>query len=249
MLWQTFLAGLSPLLATANYATGKSMLQRPVVMGPLVGIALGDIQTGLVVGGTLQLAFMGNMAIGAAIPPEITAGGVLGTAFAITSGSARRSPLRWRSPSPRSRCAIKNLFYLMIRSQFMLHAADKFAAEGNVDGVSLMHDLGYRLYAEFVMTLACAVVLRGKPRHRGPDRRLGVSVHHGRHFHRRRHSSCTRFRHARQHVDQRQGCSLVRCGFPATPAYLNIPALAPFSVKSSLLVGERLPSAACRGNR
>lgn len=156
MLWKTFLVGLVAFIGYCDHVTGKSMLQRPVVMGPLVGIALGDFQTGLAVGGTLELAFMGNMAIGAAIPPEITAGGVLGTAFAITSGSGAEVAVALALPIATLALLIKNLFYLIIRPQFMLHAADKFAAEGNVDGVSLMHDLGYWLYV-IVMTLACAI--------------------------------------------------------------------------------------------
>ena len=63
------------------------MIQRPIVMGPLVGLVLGDVNAGLAVGATLELAFMGNVTIGAALPPEITAGGILGTALAIVSGN------------------------------------------------------------------------------------------------------------------------------------------------------------------
>lgn len=128
MLWKTFLVGLVAFIGYCDHVTGKSMLQRPVVMGPLVGIALGDFQTGLAVGGTLELAFMGNMAIGAAIPPEITAGGVLGTAFAITSGSGAEVAVALALPIATLALLIKNLFYLIIRPQFMLHTADKFAA-------------------------------------------------------------------------------------------------------------------------
>ena len=49
----------------------NSMIQRPIVMGPLVGLVLGDVNAGLAVGATLELAFMGNVTIGAALPPEI----------------------------------------------------------------------------------------------------------------------------------------------------------------------------------
>ena len=40
-----------------------------------------QVNAGLAVGATLELAFMGNVTIGAALPPEITAGGILGTAL------------------------------------------------------------------------------------------------------------------------------------------------------------------------
>jgi fructoselysine and glucoselysine-specific PTS system IID component len=65
---------------------GTTLLGRPLVLGPLVGWALGDLHQGIVIGATLELIFMGNIKVGAAIPPDVITGGVLGTAFAILSG-------------------------------------------------------------------------------------------------------------------------------------------------------------------
>jgi PTS system mannose-specific IID component len=65
---------------------GTTLLSRPLVLGPLVGLALGDLQQGIIIGATLELIFMGNIKVGAAIPPDVITGGVLGTAFAIISG-------------------------------------------------------------------------------------------------------------------------------------------------------------------
>lgn len=65
---------------------GTTLLSRPLVLGPLVGLVLGDLEQGIVIGATLELIFMGNIKVGAAIPPDVVTGGVLGTAFAIISG-------------------------------------------------------------------------------------------------------------------------------------------------------------------
>jgi fructoselysine/glucoselysine PTS system EIID component len=65
---------------------GTTLLSRPLVLAPLVGAVLGDLQAGVIMGATLELIFMGNIKVGAAIPPDVITGGVLGTAFAITSG-------------------------------------------------------------------------------------------------------------------------------------------------------------------
>ena len=65
---------------------GTTLLGRPLVLGPLVGWVLGDIHQGAAIGATLELIFMGNIKVGAAIPPDVITGGVLGTAFAIQSG-------------------------------------------------------------------------------------------------------------------------------------------------------------------
>lgn len=64
---------------------GTTLLGRPLVLAPLVGWALGDWQQGVVIGASLELIFMGNIKVGAAIPPDVVTGGVLGTAFAIIS--------------------------------------------------------------------------------------------------------------------------------------------------------------------
>jgi PTS system mannose-specific IID component len=65
---------------------GTTLLSRPLVLGPLVGLVLGDLTQGVIIGATLELIFMGNIKVGAAIPPDVITGGVLSTAFAIISG-------------------------------------------------------------------------------------------------------------------------------------------------------------------
>jgi len=64
---------------------GTTLLSRPLVLAPLVGWALGDWRQGVVIGASLELIFMGNIKVGAAIPPDVVTGGVLGTAFAMIS--------------------------------------------------------------------------------------------------------------------------------------------------------------------
>lgn len=43
---------------------GPQMLRRPLLVGPMVGIIMGDVETALVISGTLELMWMGlgNMA-------------------------------------------------------------------------------------------------------------------------------------------------------------------------------------------
>ena len=59
-------------------------LYQPIVTGPIVGAILGDVQTGLIVGGTYQLMTIGNMPIGGAQPPNAVIGGILAAVFACT---------------------------------------------------------------------------------------------------------------------------------------------------------------------
>jgi PTS system N-acetylgalactosamine-specific IIC component len=60
-------------------------LYQPIVMGPVVGAILGDVKTGLAVGGAYQLMTIGSMPVGGAQPPNAVVGGIMATVFAIVS--------------------------------------------------------------------------------------------------------------------------------------------------------------------
>jgi len=90
---------------------GTTLLSRPLVLGPLVGLVLGDLSQGVVIGATLELIFMGNIKVGAAIPPDVITGGVLSTAFAILSGKGPSIALALAVPiSILAEMAVSGLF-------------------------------------------------------------------------------------------------------------------------------------------
>lgn len=64
---------------------GMCMLDRPLVLGPLVGLILGDLQTGIIIGASLELVMMGVVGIGSATPPDTVSGSILATVFAISA--------------------------------------------------------------------------------------------------------------------------------------------------------------------
>ncbi|MBQ9620369.1 MAG: PTS sugar transporter subunit IIC, partial [Atopobiaceae bacterium] len=76
MAFQAFLIGLIVFIGKADYFVGTAMLGRPIVLGALVGLALGDAATGTIIGFSLELVFMGMQAIGASIPPDMIVGSV-----------------------------------------------------------------------------------------------------------------------------------------------------------------------------
>lgn len=71
MLLQAFLVGLAAAIGQSDYLLGTAMVERPIVLGAIVGIFLGDIPTGVIVGFQLELAFMGVWQVGAAVPPNV----------------------------------------------------------------------------------------------------------------------------------------------------------------------------------
>ena len=90
---EALLLGLVAFIAQSEYAMGTSLISRPIVTGLLTGLVLGDVQTGVIMGATLELAFIGSFSVGASIPPDVVTGGILGVAFAITSGAGTETAL------------------------------------------------------------------------------------------------------------------------------------------------------------
>ena len=131
---QAFLLGCVAFIGKCDLATGTNMIQRPIVLGPLVGLILGDLQTGIVVGATLELAFL----VGAYIPPNVIVGGVLGTAFAITTGKGAEIAFTMAFPIALLAQAIDNFIFSIVRP-FMGRLADKYAAKGNARAISIIH--------------------------------------------------------------------------------------------------------------
>jgi mannose/fructose/N-acetylgalactosamine-specific phosphotransferase system component IIC len=79
---------LAGLLRWDSRIGGQNLLDEPLVSGVLVGLIFGDPATGLIMGGTLQLVFLGVVRIGAAEPPDSMVAGIVGVVFAIQSNLA-----------------------------------------------------------------------------------------------------------------------------------------------------------------
>ena len=81
---QIALVFLVTFVAAIDQFDFTESLYQPIVTGPIIGAVLGDVQTGLVVGGTYQLMTIGNMPIGGAQPPNAVIGGIMAAVFACT---------------------------------------------------------------------------------------------------------------------------------------------------------------------
>lgn len=62
-LLQAFALGIIAFIAGLDMFNGLTHMHRPVVLGPLVGLVLGDLHTGILTGGTLELVWMGLPAL------------------------------------------------------------------------------------------------------------------------------------------------------------------------------------------
>lgn len=145
-MWiQAILIMVIAFIANAESFLGYGQFGRPIISGVVVGWALGDVETGLMVGATLELAFIGNFAIGGALPPDIYTGGILAAAFAITTDTGVEGALALALPIATLALLLKNVVYIFGRGYFV-HKADKYAEEGNDKKVARMHVYGNLVY-------------------------------------------------------------------------------------------------------
>ena len=63
---------------------------RPLVACTLIGLVLGDLQTGIIVGGTLELVALGWMNVGAAMAPDAALASVIAAIFSNQRRSRQR---------------------------------------------------------------------------------------------------------------------------------------------------------------
>lgn len=59
---------------------------RPIWLGPLVGLVLGDLTQGIILGAAIEAVFMGTFSVGGSVPSDIQTGAIFGTAFGILTG-------------------------------------------------------------------------------------------------------------------------------------------------------------------
>lgn len=137
-MMHALLLGFIAFVANCDYGLGTSLIKNPIVTGPLVGLVLGDVQQGIIIGGVLELAFIGAQSIGAFVPPNVVVGGTLGTAFAIATGSGAEVAVTLAYPIALLASLLENLFMSVI---FPITGtwADKCAAAGNYRGVEMIH--------------------------------------------------------------------------------------------------------------
>lgn len=138
---------------------GTCMVIRPLVVSPLVGLALGDLQTGVIIGATLELVFMGAIQIGGAVPPDALVGAGLGTAFAILTGQGAEIALTLALPIAILAQSVKVLLFI-VRSGFMTPAI-KYAQEGNIRKMKMLNYAGLILQSLMYFSVAFVAIMFG----------------------------------------------------------------------------------------
>ena len=144
MVQVLLLSGFIAFLILENYGYGYWMVSRPIFAGPLIGLVLGDIQTGLLVGGSVELMYMGVIPVGGSVPPNAQIAGILSTVFAILNGGNAEVGIALALP-------IGLLAQLLIMFAWnlniiLIHGADKYVRSGDYKMVERLQMCGLAVF-------------------------------------------------------------------------------------------------------
>lgn len=134
---QTLLIILIAFFAYMHSYVGSTMHNRPIIIAPLVGLVLGDLQTGIMIGATLELVFMGAFPVGASNPPDFVSGAIISTAYVIMTGQDVTAAVVLAVPIATLVLLIDNV-QMTVLLTWASHIADKFAKKGDIKGVEMV---------------------------------------------------------------------------------------------------------------
>ena len=133
-------------------------LYQPIVSGAVIGAILGDLETGLIVGGTYQLMTIGNMPVGGAQPPNAVIGGVMSVVFAIGSGMDTNAALGLAVPFALIGQYMVTLLFTAMSP--MMSVADKMAEKGDHKGIVKLNWLAMGILG-LLFAIVCTIGLIG----------------------------------------------------------------------------------------
>ncbi len=154
---QIVLVFLVSCLTGAGSILDEFQFHRPLIACTLIGLVLGDMKTGIIVGGSLELLALGWMNIGAALAPDAALASVVSTILVIvgkqniSTGIALAIPL----------AAAGQVLTYVVRAITVgfQHAADRSIRDGNLSWLSWVHCTALILQAMRIAIPALIVAL------------------------------------------------------------------------------------------
>lgn len=143
MLIQYIFVAIWAGLCTVDERTFWFGTPKALIAGSVAGVIMGDMTTGLVISGTLQLMWLANVAIGAYIPPNEAIGAIIGVSIAIMTGGGIATGLAVAIPT-----ALLSQQIIMLTNTLniiWIHKADAAVETGDFDKVARYNYYGIPL--------------------------------------------------------------------------------------------------------
>lgn len=118
---------------------------RPLIACTLIGLILGDLTTGIIIGGTLEMMALGWMNIGAAMAPDAALASIISTIIVIAGKQEMGAGIALAVPL----AAAGQVLTIFARTitVFFQHQADKYAEKGDLNGIDMCHLLALVIQA------------------------------------------------------------------------------------------------------
>lgn len=172
MLMYATMAALSVFICFAgNYLTGQSMMERPLVVGVVTGLLMGDLKTGVLMGASLEAVFMGNVNIGGVIAAEPVTATTLATAFAIISHINEKAAITLAIPIGML-AAFVVMFMKNVLFNIFAPYLDRAASDNNQKAIVFLHYGTWILYYFIIAMITFFGILAGS----GPVEQLVQNI-------------------------------------------------------------------------
>ncbi|MEH7108782.1 PTS mannose/fructose/sorbose transporter subunit IIC [Bacillus sp. JJ1764] len=135
----------------------EGQTHRPLIACTLVGAVLGDLKTGIILGGTLEMMALGWMNVGLAMAPDTAIASVISTILVITAHQGVGEGIAVAIALAAAGQALT--IFVRTLTVFLIHRADKYAQEGNFKGIEIMHITAMAFQALRVMIPTLIVAL------------------------------------------------------------------------------------------
>jgi len=134
---QIFFVFLVGCLSGMGSILDEFQTHRPLIACTLTGLALGDMTSGILVGGTLEMMALGWMNIGAAVAPDAALASIISTILVIAGKQPMGTGIALAIPL----AAAGQVLTLIVRAITVgfQHAADKAVKTGNLSTITWLH--------------------------------------------------------------------------------------------------------------
>lgn len=118
---------------------------RPLIACTLVGLALGDMQSGIIIGGALELLALGWANIGAAVAPDSALASTISTILFVVAKQDKDTAIGLAIPIATAG-QVLSIFCRAIAVSLQ-HGADKAAKDGDWKWIEVNHYIGILIYS------------------------------------------------------------------------------------------------------
>lgn len=135
--FQIILIFIFSCIAGMGSVLDEFQTHRPLIACTVIGLILGDVKTGIILGGTLELIALGWMNIGAAQSPDSALASIISTILVVVGKQDIQSGIAIALPVAAAG-QVLTVFARTITVAFQ-HAADRAAEKANFRAIDILH--------------------------------------------------------------------------------------------------------------